>query len=306
MPVVGVDLCNDHIFLNIGLLDPMGAKSQGMALLILPPNGPVSMQAYVQQLIESRRFEGLITTLILINAIILGLETSAPIMAQFGPILIWADKILLAIFVGELAAKLLVYRGKFFHSGWNIFDFIIIAIALVPATGPLSVLRALRVLRVLRLITILPSLRRVVGAMLSALPGMGSIIILLLLVFYVSSVMATKLFAATEPEAFGDLGRSLFTLFQLMTLDGWSGEIVKPVLEDHPFAMLFFLPFILFSAFVVLNLFIGVVVGAMQDEAQDAAVSAVRSAEAREEALLQELKALRGEVEALRAAITPR
>jgi voltage-gated sodium channel len=112
--------------------------------------------------------------------------------------------------------------------------------------------------------------------------------------------MATKLFSATEPEAFGDLGRSLYTLFQLMTLDGWSGEIVKPVLENHPYAMLFFLPFILFSAFVVLNLFIGVVVGAMQDEAQDVVASAALTAQAREEALLHEMRALRGEVEALR------
>jgi voltage-gated sodium channel len=136
--------------------------------------------------------------------------------------------------------------------------------------------------------------------MLSALPGMGSIIVLLTLVFYVSGVMATKLFASTEPEAFGDLGRSLYTLFQLMTLDGWSGEIVKPVLENHPYAMLFFLPFILFSAFVVLNLFIGVVVGAMQDEAQDVVASAALTAQAREEALLHEMRALRGEVEALR------
>lgn len=258
------------------------------------------MIAKLQNTLESRTFEWVITALILVNAVILGLETSPAIMATWGPLLTWLDQALLTVFVAELAMKLVVYRGKFFQSGWNIFDFIIIAIALVPASGPLSVLRALRVLRVLRLITIIPSLKRVVGAMLSALPGMGSIIVLLVLVFYVSGVMATKLFAATEPEAFGDLGRSLYTLFQLMTLDGWSGEIVKPVLENHPFAMLFFLPFILFSAFVVLNLFIGVVVGAMQDEAQDVVATAALSAQAREEALLNEMRALRGEVEALR------
>lgn len=261
------------------------------------------MIAKLQNTLESRTFEWVITALILVNAVILGLETSPAIMATWGPLLTWLDQALLTVFVAELAMKLVVYRGKFFQSGWNIFDFIIIAIALVPASGPLSVLRALRVLRVLRLITIIPSLKRVVGAMLSALPGMGSIIVLLVLVFYVSGVMATKLFAATEPEAFGDLGRSLYTLFQLMTLDGWSGEIVKPVLENHPFAMLFFLPFILFSAFVVLNLFIGVVVGAMQDEAQDVVATAALSAQAREEALLNEMRALRGEVEALREAM---
>jgi voltage-gated sodium channel len=254
----------------------------------------------LQKTLEARAFEWVITTLILVNAVILGLESSPSIMAAWGPLLTGLDQALLAIFVVELGLKLLVYRQKFFQSGWNLFDFTIIAIALVPASGPLSVLRALRVLRVLRLITIIPSLRRVVGAMLSALPGMGSIIVLLVLVFYVSGVMATKLFAATEPEAFGDLGRSLYTLFQLMTLDGWSGEIVKPVLENHPYAMLFFLPFILFSAFVVLNLFIGVVVGAMQDEAQDVVASAALTAQAREEDLLNEMRALRGEVEALR------
>lgn len=261
------------------------------------------MIAKLQSILESRLFEWVITALILVNAVILGLETSPAIMATWGPVLIGLDQALLSVFVAELGLKLIVYRGGFFKSGWNLFDFIIIAIALVPASGPLSVLRALRVLRVLRLITIIPSLKRVVGAMLSALPGMGSIIVLLVLVFYVSGVMATKLFSVTEPEAFGDLGRSLYTLFQLMTLDGWSGEIVKPVLENHPYAMLFFLPFILFSAFVVLNLFIGVVVGAMQDEAQDVVASAALTAQTREEALLNEMRALRSEVEALREAI---
>ena len=256
-----------------------------------------------QKILESRTFEWTITALILVNAVILGLESSPGMMAAWGPLLTGLDKALLAVFVVELGLKLLIYRQKFFQPGWNLFDFTIIAIALVPASGPLSVLRALRVLRVLRLITIIPSLRRVVGAMLSALPGMGSIIVLLALVFYVSAVMATKLFAATEPEAFGDLGRSLYTLFQLMTLDGWSGEIVKPVLENHPYAMFFFLPFILFSAFVVLNLFIGVVVGAMQDEAQDVVASAALTTQAREEALLNEMRALRGEVEALRETL---
>jgi voltage-gated sodium channel len=258
----------------------------------------------IQKILESRTFEWTITALILVNAVILGLESSPSMMAAWGPLLTGLDKALLAVFVVELGLKLLIYRQKFFQSGWNLFDFTIIAIALVPASGPLSVLRALRVLRVLRLITIIPSLRRVVGAMLSALPGMGSIIVLLALVFYVSAVMATKLFAATEPEAFGDLGRSLYTLFQLMTLDGWSGEIVKPVLENHPYAMFFFLPFILFSAFVVLNLFIGVVVGAMQDEAQDVVASAALTTQAREEDLLKEMRALRDEVEGLRRLLS--
>jgi voltage-gated sodium channel len=259
----------------------------------------------LQALLEDKRFELALTILIIVNAITLGLETSPTIMATWGSVLHTMDRALLAIFVLELLAKLVVYRFSFFKSGWNVFDFLVVAIALVPASGPLSVLRALRILRVLRLITIVPSLKRVVGAMIASLPGMGSIILLLMLVFYVGAVMATKLFQATEPEAFGDLWRSLYTLFQLMTLDGWSGEIVKPVLENHPLAMLFFLPFILFSAFVALNLFIGVIVGAMQSEAEAAAKSAAQEVEGVVEAgdaeLLAEIRALRAEIAAMRA-----
>jgi voltage-gated sodium channel len=254
-------------------------------------------------LLESRQFEVLITCLIILNAVTLGLETSPAIMAQWGGLLHLVDKVLLTVFVVELVSKIVVYRAGFFKSGWNLFDFAIIAIALVPAAGAFSVLRALRVLRVLRLITVIPSLKRVVGAMIAALPGMGSIIVLLLLVFYVSAVMATKLFQGTEPEAFGDIGRSFYTLFQLMTLDGWSGEIVKPVLKNHPYAMLFFMPFILFSAFVVLNLFIGVVVGAMQDEANDNREETDKAILTVDQEMLQEIRALRQDVEALRGQL---
>jgi voltage-gated sodium channel len=261
------------------------------------------MLGRIKAVLESRQFELVITALIIVNAVTLGLETSPAIMAKWGGFLHLLDAALLTIFVAELVGKILVYRLDFFKSGWNLFDFVIIAIALVPAAGAFSVLRALRVLRVLRLITVIPSLKRVVGAMIAALPGMGSIIVLLLLVFYVSAVMATKLFQGTEPEAFGDIGRSFYTLFQLMTLDGWSGEIVKPVLENHPYAMLFFMPFILFSAFVVLNLFIGVVVGAMQDEANDSREETDKAILNTDQEMLQEIRALRQDVEALRAQL---
>ena len=250
----------------------------------------------LKRLIESKNFELVLTVLIIINAITLGLETSPAIMVSWGPLLHLIDRALLGVFVLELVIKLVIYRFTFFKSGWNIFDFAIIAIALVPASGPLTVLRALRILRVLRLVTIIPSLKRVVGAMIASLPGMGSIILLLLLVFYVGGVMATKLFQATEPEAFGTLGRSLYTLFQLMTLDGWSGEIVKPVLKNHPYAMVFFLPFILFSAFVALNLFIGVIVGAMQSEAEAVAKVDAQEAHSDEIALIAEIRSLRAEI----------
>lgn len=263
------------------------------------------MKDRVAAVLAHPRTETLIITLIIINAVTLGLETVPAVMAAVGPALLALDQAILAVFVVEIAARLWVQGGRFFRDGWNLFDFAVVAIALIPASGPLAVLRALRILRVLRLITVMPSLKRVVGAMVNAIPGMGSIVVLLVLVFYVAAVMATKLFGASFPEQFGTLATTLLTLFQLMTLDGWSAEIVKPVMREYPFAWAFFVPFILISAFVVLNLFIGVVVNAMQAEAE--AQADERAADQRDQAaeLHDELKALRAEVAALRAELRP-
>lgn len=262
------------------------------------------MTELLRRLLANPLTERLILALIVLNAITLGLETDADIMARWGDWLHLLDKVFLSVFVAELLAKLWVQRLRFFRDPWNLFDFIVVAIALLPASGPLSVLRALRVLRVLRLITILPSLKRVVGALLGALPGMGSIMLLLALIFYVGAVMATKLFGADFPLHFGSIAKSLYTLFQVMTLEGWSDGVVRPIMEVHPYAWLFFIPFILATSFTALNLFIGVVVNAMESEIQadreEAAEHAVERAEA---PILAELRALRAEVAALRAGI---
>ncbi|MEM8798397.1 MAG: ion transporter, partial [Pseudomonadota bacterium] len=230
-------------------------------------------------------------------------ETSKTAVENFGDILFAIDRFVLFIFVVEIIAKLFVFRHRFFRDPWNIFDFVIVSIALMPTSGALSVLRALRILRVLRLISIVPALKRVVGAFIEALPGMGSIFLLMGLVFYVFAVMATKLFAETFPQWFGSLGGSAYSLFQIMTLESWSMGIVRPVMEVHPYAWLFFVPFIVCTTFTVLNLFIGVIVSAMQDE-HDAIADADRKAIHEETAVvLSEVKALRQEVTALRMAL---
>src|SRR3712207_5041317 len=184
-------------------------------------------------------------------------------MEHWGGALRGIDTALLWVFTAELALRIYAFRGRFFRDPWGLFDLAVVGIAWLPATGALSVLRALRILRVLRLVSVVPSLRTVVEAMLAALPGMGSIVLLMLLLFYVFAVMATKLYGADMPERFGTLGASLFTLFQLMTLDDWA-NIVAPAMENDPWALLFFLPFILIATFVVLNLFIGVIVESIQ------------------------------------------
>ena len=249
----------------------------------------------LKNLLEHPMTERVVITAIVINAISLGLETSKWASARYGGLLDVIDTAALTFFVIELLARMAVYRLSFFKSAWNLFDLAVVGIALFPASDGLSVLRALRVLRVLRVITAVPSLRRVVGALLAALPGMGSIVVLMSLVYYVFSVMATKLFGADFPAWFGTIPKSAYSLFQIMTLESWSMGIVRPVMEKFPFAWAFFVPFILCTTFTVLNLFIGIVVAAMQSE-HDAEVSEERQ-------LLEEERAkLAGEAEAARQA----
>lgn len=269
---------------------------------------PESFRARVGRLVESRAFQRLVIALILVNAVTLGLETSATAMALAGSVLVALDKAILAVFVAELAMKLYAQRLGFFRSGWNLFDFAVVGIALVPATGPFSVLRALRILRVLRLMSVVPQMRQVVGALVQAIPGMASIIAVLLLVFYVASVLATKLFGShpdpSMQEWFGTIGASMYSLFQIMTLESWSMGIVRPTMEIFPWSWLFFVPFIVLTSFAVLNLFIAIIVNAMQSqheaEHQEAAQEAAQEAHADAAAILAEVQALRREVAALK------
>ena len=253
------------------------------------------------RILNDSRTQNLILGLIVCNAITLGLETSAPLMEAHGELLHAVDRAILTIFVIELVARMLAFRLRFFRDPWSWFDLFVVGIALVPATGVLSVLRALRVLRVLRLITAVPALKRVVGGLLRSLPGMGSIALLLLLVMYVFAVMATKLFGGTHPEQFGSLPASAYTLFQVMTFDDWSAGVVKPLAESHAYAVAFFLTFIILSTFTALNLFIGVIVKALDEESGGEAPKLMHPAHI-DEQILAELAALRADVRALMKA----
>jgi voltage-gated sodium channel len=205
-----------------------------------------------------------IIALIIINSVVLGLETSPSIMSAVGTALIAANKAILAVFVVEILLKLIAFGPRFFRSGWNLFDFFIVAIALVPAAGPFEILRALRILRVLRLLSQIPKLRAIIESLLRALPGIGWTALLLVLVFYIFAVMGTMLFAEAFPEYWGNLALSLFSLFQIMTLESWSTGVARPMMEVYPLIWVYFVPFILISSFMVLNLFIAIIVTATQ------------------------------------------
>ena len=258
----------------------------------------------LQIFIENTRVQGFIIALIVINAVLLGLETSPAIMARAGHIILTLDKIILALFVAEIVIRIYVHRLAFWRDPWSLFDFTVVAIALIPASGPFAVLRALRVLRVLRLLTMVPSMRRVVGALLGAIPGLASIGVMLLIFYYVSAVIATNLFGATHPEWFGNLGHSFYTLFQIMTLESWSMGIVRPIMETFPYAWLFFIPFILIATFTMLNLFIAIIVNAMQSfseaEHQETVEALQQAQDNIEEDLHKEMQSLRVEMRELK------
>lgn len=222
------------------------------------------MQNTAIKLVESAWFERVIIVAIVLNAITLGLETAPELVGEWMSTLLTIDFLFLLLFTCELFLKGYAYRLSFFKNGWNNFDFVIVLISWLPFIEGLSVLRSLRVLRVLRLISVVPQFRKVIQAFVHSLSGLAAIGTLLLILFYVGAVMTTKLFGQEFPEWFGNIGRSLYSLFQIMTLESWSMGIVRPVMEVYPYAWIFFVSFILLATFAVLNLLIGVIVDSMQ------------------------------------------
>ncbi len=260
--------------------------------------------------VEDKRFTRTITALIVINAILLGLETVPSVMADWGYLIRGADRVILAVFVVEILLRITAHGRAFWRDPWSLFDIAVVGVALFPASGSLSVLRALRILRVLRLVSVVPRLRRVVETLMRSLPGMGSIALLLVMLFYVFAVMATKLFGASFPNWFGSIGESMYSLFQIMTLESWSMGIVRPVMAVHPFAWAFFVPFILIVSFAVLNLFIAVVVDSMQqvhkEEADELMRDAEEIAQREADALQEQLRGLKEDIALLRSELKAR
>ncbi len=250
------------------------------------------------QFLDGVLFRNIITVLILVNAAILGAMTyELPPSILHG--LELADQIIIGVFVVEIGLKLYVQRFSFFRSGWNWFDFIVVTASLIPAAGAFTVLRALRVLRLFRLFSVIPQMRSVVEALAHAIPGMGAIMLVLGVIFYVASVVGVKLFSGTHPEFFDDLGGSAYTLFQVMTLESWSMGVARPVIAEHPYAWIFFVCFIVATSFAVLNLFIAVIVDSMQSKHFDAEIERQAEAHDEREVLIHEVRALRSELAAL-------
>ncbi|MBN2782577.1 MAG: ion transporter [Campylobacterales bacterium] len=248
----------------------------------------------IKSLVESKLFQNFITGLIVFNGIILGLATSKDLMLNYGELIDSIDNLIVAIFTIEILMRIYVNRIAFFKDPWSLFDFFVVAISLFPASEELSILRVLRVLRLFRLLTIVPQMRVIIAALLGVIPGIISVSMVLLLFFYVFSIMATSLFADSFPQWFGTLGESMYTLFQIMTLESWSMGIARPVMEIYPYAWIYFVIYILIVTFIMVNLFIGIIIDA---------IFTIKGEDAKEESLEDEVRALRGEIAELKSIL---
>lgn len=258
------------------------------------------MQNKILNLVQNSLFQNFIIALIIINAITMGMETSVSMMQEYGVYLHLFDQFVITIFTIEVLLRIYAHRVSFFKDGWSLFDFFIVAISLVPSSAGFEILRILRVLRLLRLITVIPQMRKIVLALVSVIPGMASIAGLMMLLFYISAIMSTSLFAETFPQWFGTLGESFYTLFQVMTLESWSMGIVRPIMEVHPYAWTFFIPYIFIVTFIMINLIVAVVVDAMAAINKDESENLIDEVHKSETHTHDDIRALRAEIKELK------
>jgi voltage-gated sodium channel len=227
------------------------------------------MIRFAKQLVESRWFHAVIVAVILLAGILAGVETSAAIVARHGPLLHLLDAAVLVIFIAEIVLKLVAHGRRpldYFRDGWNVFDFLIVAICLLPVGGSFAaVLRLARVLRLLRLVTALPRLQMLVGALFKSFSSMGYVGLLLGLMFYIYAIMGVHLFGAHDAKHFGTLPLASLTLFQIITLDNWSDVFAAAKGTSPGAAAAFFVSFILLGTMIMLNLFIGVIMNSMSE-----------------------------------------
>ena len=261
------------------------------------------MKEKIHTLVESSRFQNFIMGLIVLNGITMGLETSKSLALEYGTFFTLLNTFVISVFTIEIILRIFVYKKSFFKDPWSIFDFSIVAVSLVPASGGFEIFRILRVLRLFRLITVVPQMRKIIVALLSVIPGIGAIAGLLTLFFYIFAIMSTQLYGEAFPQWFGTLGDSFYTLFQVMTLESWSMGIVRPIMEVYPLAWVFFVPFIFVSTFIIVNLIIAIVVDAMNEMNASEEEAIVQEIHSGDNAMQQEILNLRNDIQELKVLL---
>ena len=275
----------------------------------------------IKKFVENQVFQNFILGVIVFNCVLMGLQTSAVLTAKCGDLLNLLDNICLGIFIVELGLKIIAYNKNFLKDGWNIFDTIIVLMSLFSSMAFLSSLRIFRIFRVFRslkalksfrgfrMISSLKKLQVIIMAIVKSLPSIAWTGGLLLLVYYIFALMGVSFFGAAFPEWFGDLGKTMYTLFQVMTLESWSMGIARPVMEAYPAAWLYFVPFVLISSFIVMNVVVGIVVNAISDvtandKQEEIKDSAEENNENKSDRIQLEMQAIREHMENLEALMS--
>jgi len=227
-----------------------------------------SLQRICQRVKRAPAFERVVIGLILMTAVGLGMDTSETLAAKFGHLIGVAYQVALVGFVLEAAIKLTAVAprfGRYFRDGWNLFDFTVLVLALIPDTGQFALIaRLARLLRVLRLVTVVPQLRIIVSTLVRSLPGLGHVMLLLFVIYYVYAVAGVHLFRHHDPVHWDSLGTALLTLFRVMTLEDWT-DVMYIAMELHPMSWIFFVSFVLVAAVIMINLVIAVVINNLHD-----------------------------------------
>jgi voltage-gated sodium channel len=230
----------------------------------VPPGG---LAAHCRRIAEAPAFQFSILAVIVLNAVVLGMETSPRLVGTFGGAFTWFSYLAQAIFTVELAIRITAHSPRpqrFFGDAWNNFDFLVVGIAFIPGTGGLSNLaRLARLLRVTRLVSVLPELRVIFETLLRSIPSIAHIVILLAIFGYVYAIAGHQFFAAADPDRWGSLGASLITLFQVLTLEDWH-EVYREVADTHPWSWAFFISFIVIAVMIVANLAVAVIINSLE------------------------------------------
>lgn len=226
------------------------------------------MRQFAQNVTQHRFFEPFIIACILLNGLVLGLETSVSVMAGYGHLLSLTNNVILGVFIVEAALKITAVApriGRYFGDGWNLFDFSVVVFSLIPATGELAmVARLARLLRVLRLISAIPELRLIVNTLVRSLPSMGHVLMLMGIIFYIYAIAGYHLFHEHDPVHWRSLGMSLLTLFRVVTLEDWT-DVMYAAMEMNAYSWIYFVSFVVCGTFVVINLFIAVVLNNLEE-----------------------------------------
>ena len=249
-----------------------------------------------------------VATLISINAVILGLLTIQDLSVTISSALEVLEFIILVIFVVEIVLRIYANGWSYFKGGWNWFDFILVTFTLfilvfqdvIPGADSVVIFR---ILRLLRIISIFKSLRTVTESLVAALPGMRAILTILVLMIYMYSVMGTMLYGKNFPDFFGDIAKSAFSLFQIMTFDAWTDSIVRPIMKVHDFAWIYFISFIVMTALVILNLLLGFIVASVEHETNKENTSEQHEIKGDTKELLSQMKKMNEELKTIRMKV---